>query len=82
MLAQCFYGCVVAGDLGFCQGSVNLAVADRVQKDGWPALSALEARNKMMPALRNSRRNRSAAERADRTGSVVWRHSLVSGLRL
>lgn len=59
-------GVVIARQVGFRQGRVDLAVTDLVQEHRLAALAAAQARDEMMPRLRHIRRDRAVTERAGR----------------
>lgn len=57
---------VAPGEVGLGQGRVDFLVADVMQKDGRPALSAAQPWRQVMQALRHVRRNRAPAQGTDR----------------
>ena len=57
---------IVAGKLGLAQRCMNLVMADLMQEDGRTVFAALEAGDQVMVALAGVRRDRAAAERANR----------------
>ena len=66
MGAQRLDGVVTAGKFGFGQRGMDFGMADLVQKNGRPLLSAAQTGDEMMQALRRLRRDRAVAKRADR----------------
>lgn len=56
---------VVAGQFRLAERGVDLVVANLVQKHGGTALAAAQFRHKVMPALRDTGRDRPVAQWAD-----------------
>ena len=59
-------GVVVAGEFGFGQGGVDFLVTDLMQEHGWAVLAAPKPGDQVVQALRRVRRDRAAAEGANR----------------
>ena len=68
MRAQGFGRVKVPREFRFGQGRVNLVVANLMNKNGRPALAALEFGDQVMMALFDTRRDRAQAKGADRVG--------------